>query len=79
MARESIPTNGPAIKHHRQMAGWASAEFAAKMGISASHLSRLESGSRRASPSMLRRISEELGVSISTLMPAPSQAAVITQ
>lgn len=69
MPRESIPTNGSAIKRHRQMSGWGSAEFAEKIGISASHLSRLEGGSRRASPTMLRKIAETLRVPIAKLMP----------
>ena len=70
MAKVSIPTDGAAIKHHRQMAGWNSTPFATKVGITVGYLSRLEGGTRQASPAMLKRIADELGVPMATLMPA---------
>ncbi len=74
MARVSIPTDGAAIRHHRQMAGWNSTPFAEKVGINVSYLSRLENGKRQASPAVLSRIAKALKVPMSTLVDKPKTA-----
>lgn len=74
MARVSIPTDGAAIKHHRQMAGWNSTPFAKKVGITVGYLSRLESGDRNASPAVLQRIAKALKVPMTALVKKPPTA-----
>jgi transcriptional regulator with XRE-family HTH domain len=62
MARVSVPTNGDAIRRHRILAGWNSTPFARHAGITVSYLSKLEHGHCQASPAMLKRIADALGV-----------------
>jgi transcriptional regulator with XRE-family HTH domain len=66
--RVSIPTNGAAIRQHRQRAGWNCAPFARSLGINANYLSKLERGTRHASPAMLRRIADALHVTVADLI-----------
>ncbi len=69
----SMPTNGAAIRHHRQMAGWNLRPFARHAGISHSYLSRLERDETDASPAMLKRIADALGLKVKDLVPDASR------
>lgn len=77
MARVSIPTNGLAIRRHRQLAGWNSTPFATHVGITVGYLSKLENGHCQASPGMLKRIADALGVKVRDLAATspPAKAA----
>lgn len=46
------------LRYHRMLRGWKAAEVAAKLGISASYYSRIESGQVEASVEVRRRIAE---------------------
>jgi transcriptional regulator with XRE-family HTH domain len=47
---------GQALKVERTIAGITSTRVASAVGISIGHLSRIESGERRASPELVERI-----------------------
>lgn len=65
----SMPTHGVAIRHHRQLAGWNLRPFAQHVGISHSYLSKLERDEADASPAMLKRIADALGLKVKDLVP----------
>lgn len=64
----SMPTNGAAIRQHRQLAGWNLRPFARHAGVSHGYLSRLERDDTDASPAMLKRIADALGLSVRDLV-----------
>jgi transcriptional regulator with XRE-family HTH domain len=66
--RETVPTNGAAIRRVRQLAGYGNRSFALRVGIHQSHLSRLENGHTQASPDVLRKIAKAAGVKVTDLM-----------
>lgn len=68
MARSSLPTNGDAIRINRQLAGWNLTPFAKHIGINVSYLCHLEAGRANASPAMLKRIADGLGVKVRDLV-----------
>jgi transcriptional regulator with XRE-family HTH domain len=61
MAR-TIQTDGNAIRLTRELSGWSRLAFAAHVGMNASYLARIENGTCQASPGMLKRIADGLGV-----------------
>lgn len=67
MARSSIPTDGPKIRYHRQMAGWNLAPFARHVGISPGYLSKLERGTD-VPPATLKKIADALGLTVPDLV-----------
>ncbi len=63
----AIRTNGAAIRALRQAYGWKITKFALANGVSPSYMSNLEAGRRQASPEVLRKISETLGVPLAAI------------
>ncbi|MFE7954446.1 helix-turn-helix domain-containing protein [Streptomyces sp. NPDC057413] len=55
-----MKARGGTIRRSREASGLGLTEFANRCGISASYLSRIERSQANPSPSVLRRISDEL-------------------
>jgi transcriptional regulator with XRE-family HTH domain len=70
MHRTSLPTDGAAIRHHRQLAGFTQTGFAQHLGISLGHLSKVERDKKYASPPLLKRIADAVGVTTRDLVKA---------
>lgn len=69
----SPPTQDPKrLKRRRIEAGLNRRELAARAEIHPSYVTCLESGSRGASPRVLKRLSEALHCEIADLMPKPT-------
>lgn len=60
---------GPRLRSARQERGLTLADLAARAGLSASTLSRLESGKRQASLELLLPLTRELGIRVDDLLP----------
>ncbi len=63
---------GPRLRAARQARGWTLDELARQAGVSASTLSRLESGKRQASLELLLPVTRRLGIRVDDLLPAES-------
>ncbi len=74
MRRSLNPLDGPKIAVLRDLQGLTTRAFAAKVGISESHMGRIESNERSGSPEVRRRIAEALGVDIADLRRTPEPA-----
>ena len=61
---------GPRLRAARQARGWTLDDLAQVAGVSASTLSRLESGKRQASLELLLPLTRALGIRIDDLLPA---------
>lgn len=59
--------NGAAIRALRESHGWTGVKFARAVGISHPHLFNIEAGNRRASPPVLRKIADVLGVPLAAI------------
>lgn len=77
MAAETLPTNGAAIRALRRAYGLKVYELANRAGITDGYLSNIELGYKNASPGVLRRIAEAVGVPLAAIvyMPQASDAA----
>lgn len=62
-----MEARGTTIRRKRQGAGRGLRAFAIQVGISPSHLSRIERGQRGAQPEVLDRIARVLGVPMSEI------------
>lgn len=62
---------GPRLRAMRKKRGWTLEHLAALAGMSASTLSRLESGKRQASLPLLLPLTRQLGIRVDDLLPAP--------
>lgn len=62
---------GPRLRAARQERNWTLDELATKAGMSASTLSRLESGKRQASLELLLPLTRQLGIRIDDLLEPP--------
>lgn len=62
---------GPRLRAARRARGWTLEELAARAGMSASTLSRLESGKRQAALELLLPLTRQLGVRLDDLIPVP--------
>ncbi len=71
-----MPTNGAAIRYHRQVAGWTLAVLSQRAKVSASYLSKLENGAAKATPPVLRRIADALDLSVRDLMPEADRLSI---
>lgn len=60
---------GPRLRAARRERGWTLDDLAARAGMSASTLSRLESGKRQASLALLLPLTRQLGIRIDDLVP----------
>ena len=60
-------TLGSVLKDRREFLRLTQRELAAKLGVKASHVAYLENGRRRPSLSLLRRLSEEMGLDSETI------------
>lgn len=76
MSRGSMPTNGVAVRYHRQVAGLTLTALAAKAEVSVSYLSKIENGTN-ARPPVLKRIADVLGLSVRDLMPEGDRLPLI--
>lgn len=54
---------GYLVKHMREKAGMNQSQLAKKIGISQSHLSEIENGTKNPSIKVLEKLTEELGFS----------------
>lgn len=59
---------GRRVAQHRQTRGWTLSALAEKVGLSATQLSRIESGTRQPSVGTLIEISRAFGISLSQLV-----------
>ncbi len=60
----------------RSLGGLSQAELSRRANISQGHISGLESGDKAASPAMVRRLAEALGVPIASLITSPTAAQI---
>ncbi|MBL0887003.1 helix-turn-helix domain-containing protein [Myceligenerans indicum] len=60
---------GPRLRAARRARGWTLDELASRAGMSASTLSRLESGKRQASLELLLPLTRRLGIRVDDLLP----------
>ncbi len=67
---EELKQVGPRLRAVRQAKGWTLEDLAARAGMSASTLSRLESGKRQASLELLLPLTRQLGIRLDDLVPA---------
>jgi transcriptional regulator with XRE-family HTH domain len=68
--------NGPAIRALREALGMRQDELAARLKITAPHLSRIERGLGEPSPALLRRIADHLGVPLPAVSSVPGDERV---
>lgn len=68
--RSELDQVGPRLRAARQSRGWTLDDVAARAGLSASTLSRLESGKRQASLELLVPVTRILGIRVDDLLPA---------
>ena len=66
--KEELTQLGLRLRAARQSRGWTLDELASRAGMSASTLSRLESGKRQASLELLLPLTRQLGVRIDDLV-----------
>jgi transcriptional regulator with XRE-family HTH domain len=64
---------GPRLRAARQERGWTLDDLAARSEMSASTLSRLESGKRQATLELLIPLTRSLGIRLDDLLPTPPQ------
>lgn len=64
---------GPRLRAARHARGWTLDDLAARAGVSASTLSRLEAGKRQASLELLLPLTRRLGIRIDDLLPEPAR------
>lgn len=75
MSKQFRTQVGQCIRAQREAAGYRNqAEFARRVGISASELSRIERGLRRLDTVLLRRIADVLEVSMDAFFPDESRS-----
>lgn len=63
-----VQADGPTIRRKRERMGYGLNAFARQVGISASHLSRIERGLRGAQPEVVRRIASGLRVTLGEIL-----------
>lgn len=66
--REELAQVGPRLRVVRRSRGWTLDELASRAGMSASTLSRLESGKRQASLELLLPLTRQLGIRVDDLI-----------
>ncbi|MGA5819696.1 helix-turn-helix domain-containing protein [Kitasatospora sp. NPDC094028] len=62
-----VRAHGPNIRHRREQLGYGLRRFAALVGVSPAHLSRIERGQRGAQPEVVKRIAAELNAEITDI------------
>ena len=67
--RDLLAQLGPRLRAARQARGWTLEDLAERAGLSASTLSRLESGKRQATLELLLPLTQHLGVRLDDLLP----------
>lgn len=65
---EGLAQLGPRLRAVRRARGWTLDDLASRAGLSASTLSRLESGKRQASLELLLPLTQQLGIGIDDLV-----------
>lgn len=63
-----MQVDAEAVQAIRFLAGWSPSRFATEIGITPSHLSNIESGRRQASPEVIKRMADVLGVPVTALV-----------
>ncbi|MFT3716245.1 MAG: XRE family transcriptional regulator [Gordonia sp. (in: high G+C Gram-positive bacteria)] len=77
MVHEDLTRVGARLRDLRRQRGWTLDELSGRAGMSASTLSRLESGKRHATLELLLPLSRQLGVGLDDLVrPAPTDPRV---
>lgn len=61
---------GATIKALREAHGWALSKFAAKIGLSHSHLANIEAGRKRLTHEKARQVADTLGVPLAAIITA---------
>lgn len=59
---------GATIRALREAHGWALGKFAVTIGTTHPHLSNIESGRKRCTPAMARKIADTLGVPLAAIV-----------
>lgn len=67
---DELDQMGPRLRAARQARGWTLDDLASRAGMSASTLSRLESGKRQASLELVLPLTRRLGIRIDDLLPS---------
>lgn len=71
-----LRTNGSAVRSLRKALGVRQDALAARAGISGAYLSQIEHGVRQPPVETIRRLADELGVTLDSITyPAPQPAA----
>jgi transcriptional regulator with XRE-family HTH domain len=71
-------TNGASIRAIREPLGMKQHELADAVGISPSHMNKIEQGVEQPSPATVRKIADELGVPLKAITyPAPETETVL--
>ena len=65
MAKREV--NREALRAIRELVGVEQSDLAARCGITQGHLSNIEGGKRAPSPSVLRALADQLGVSLDAI------------
>jgi len=65
--RSGIPVDGTRIRRLRENLGMDATQFADRLGITRGHVSHIETGRKRPSPSVLLTIANELDVPVEEL------------
>ncbi|MFI2610648.1 helix-turn-helix domain-containing protein [Kitasatospora sp. NPDC018619] len=63
----NVRAHGPNIRHRREQSGYGLRRFAALVGVSPAHLSRIERGQRGAQPEVIKRIAAALNAEIAEI------------
>lgn len=70
---DELASVGPRLRAARKERGWTLDELAERAGMSASTLSRLESGKRQASLELLLPLTRRLGIRVDDLLAPPEE------
>jgi transcriptional regulator with XRE-family HTH domain len=70
-----VVVNGHALRALRIKDGWSVASFARAVITTPGHISNIEGNKRGASPGLVKRMAEALGVPISAIARLPEEAA----
>ncbi len=71
-----MPTDGAAIRYHRQVSGFTLTALSVRSKVSVGYLSKLENGVANARPPVLKRIAEALDLSVRDLMPEADRLTI---
>lgn len=70
--------NGPALREIRSLVGISQRELARRCGLAETTVTNIEGGKHGVSPGVMRKLADQLGVSLDSItipLPAPERAA----